>query len=77
MPIVGVSNVGPITAGPWSGRKCIGCSLAIGADGRILAKAPYGETAQQLLAVDLALSPRRVTGTDLAPLLRGKGYHGP
>ena len=26
MWIAGVSNVGPITNGPWAGRKCIGCS---------------------------------------------------
>ncbi len=42
MPVVGVSNVGWITGGPWTGRKCIGCSLAVGACGEILAKGPYG-----------------------------------
>ena len=30
MPVVGVSNVGRLTARPWKGRKCIGCSLAVG-----------------------------------------------
>ncbi len=24
MPVIGASNVGPINAGPWNGRKCIG-----------------------------------------------------
>jgi predicted amidohydrolase len=77
MPIVGVSNVGPITAGPWAGRKCIGCSLAVGPGGEILAKGPYGSEAEQLIIVEIPLKPRTVTGTDIAPMLRGKGYDGP
>ncbi len=77
MPIVGVSCVGPITGGPWSGRKCIGCSLAIGAGGEILAKGPYGAEAEELLVVPIELAQRTVTGTDIAPMLRRKGYDGP
>ena len=46
--IAGVSNVGPITDGPWSGRKCIGCSLVIGPKGEVAYKAPYGESAEHL-----------------------------
>jgi len=30
MWIAGVSNVGPITSGPWAGRWCIGCSMLVG-----------------------------------------------
>lgn len=77
MPVVGVSNVGWITGGPWAGRKCIGCSLAVGACGEILAKGPYGVDAQELIVVEIALRPRTVTGTDIAPMLRSKGYDGP
>lgn len=55
MPVVGVSNVGRLTAGPWKGRKCIGCSLSVGGDGRIAAEGPYGENAKDLLVVDLSL----------------------
>ena len=76
MPVVGVSSVGWITGGPWSGRKCIGCSLAVGACGRILAAGPYGVDAQDLTVVDLELKQRTVTGTDIAPMLRSKGYQG-
>jgi predicted amidohydrolase len=75
--VVGVSNVGPITAGPWAGRKCIGCSLAVGADARILARAPYGQDASGLTVIQVDLSPRNITGTDIAPMLEKKGYHGP
>lgn len=77
MPVVGVSNVGPLTAGPWAGRKCIGCSLAVGPCGEILARGPYGMDAQQLIVVDVEPKPRAVTGTDIAPMLRRKGYQGP
>jgi predicted amidohydrolase len=77
MPVVGVSNVGWISGGPWSGRKCIGCSLAMGADGAVLAKGAYGADAQELIAVEIALRPQALTGTDIAPMLRGKGYDGP
>jgi predicted amidohydrolase len=77
MPVIGVSNVGPITAGPWAGRKCIGCSLAVGRDARILAQAPYGIDAECLTVVELDLSARHPTGTDIAPMLREKGYQGP
>ena len=55
MPVVGVSNVGWITGGPWSGRKCIGCSLAMAADGAVLAKGTYGVDAQELIVVEIAL----------------------
>jgi predicted amidohydrolase len=77
MPVVGVSNVGRLSAGPWAGRKCIGCSLAVGGDGRVLAEAPFGESAECLVTVDLALTSRIVTGTEIAPSLREKGYAGP
>jgi predicted amidohydrolase len=77
MPIVGVSNVGALTAGPWAGRKCIGCSLAVGGDGQVLAEGPFGESAECLLTVELSMTRRTVTGTDVAGALRQKGYNGP
>jgi predicted amidohydrolase len=56
MTIVAVSNVGWMTGGPWTGRKCIGCSMAVGPGGVILAQAPYGEAAETLVVVDVAVS---------------------
>jgi predicted amidohydrolase len=61
--MVGVSNVGPITAGPWSGRKCIGCSLVIAPGGREVVQGRYGEDAKQLLIVDVQPRPRGVRGS--------------
>lgn len=77
VPVVGVSNVGRVRGGPWEGRKCIGCSLAVGRGGRILAKAPYGEDAEVVIPVDLDITPAQVKGTAIAGWLRQKGYEGP
>jgi predicted amidohydrolase len=61
--IVGVSNVGWITSGPWKGRKCIGCSMAIGPDGKPAIQGPYGENAESILILDIELQPRPAQGT--------------
>jgi predicted amidohydrolase len=58
IPVIGVSNVGKIEGGPWNGWNCIGCSLAVGADGQILAQGPYGVAAEALLFVDVDLKKR-------------------
>ncbi len=55
LPTVGVSNVGPITAGEWTGAVCIGSSVAVGADGTVLAQAPYGVDEVAMVAVDVPL----------------------
>ena len=75
--VVGVSNVGWISGGPWAGRKCIGCSLAIGPGGSVLARGPYGDAAEAVVVVEI--EPRRVLarGTQVADLLRSRGYVGP
>ena len=77
MPVVGVSGVGPMTAGPWRGRKLIGCSLAVGPDGNVLAEGPYGPHAEALIVVDV--EPRRNVprGTNVAAWLAARGYTGP
>ena len=55
LSIVGVSNTGTIDAGPWKGHRCIGCSLAMGPGGRVLAQGRYEE--EQLLVADVPLHP--------------------
>jgi predicted amidohydrolase len=50
LTVVGTSNVGWLTGGPWAGRKCIGCSLALGPAG-VLAQGCYG--AEDFLWFDL------------------------
>ena len=77
LTVVGVSNVGWLTAGPWQGRKCIGCSLAVGPGGRVLAQGPYGETAESLITIEVELAAPAAAGTAIAEMLSRKGYHGP
>ena len=75
--VLGVSNVGWITGGAWKGRKCIGCSLAVGPGGAVLAQGPYGEAAEALLRVEVQPRPPIGRGTDIAPVLEARGYRGP
>lgn len=75
--VVGVSNVGWLTAGPWEGQKCIGCSLAIGPDGEVLARGPYGEDAEELIVVDVPIVENNLRGTDIGEFLHKRGYAGP
>ncbi len=62
--IAGVSNVGRITAGPWKGHQCIGCSLVVGPDGRRVMLGPYGEDAEAILYANVVTDqrPTRATG---------------
>ncbi len=62
MWIAGASSVGPIEAGPWAGRKCIGCSLVVGPDGEEVVRGPYGVDAEAILYVDVNLASRPARG---------------
>ncbi|MHB0957683.1 MAG: carbon-nitrogen hydrolase family protein [Pirellulaceae bacterium] len=64
MPVVGASNVGPIFSGPWTGRKCIGCSLVVGAEGEVVAIGPYQEPS--LIVADVTLHDDRPAGTAIS-----------
>lgn len=61
--VVGVSNVGPVAAGPWAGRRCIGCSLVIGPGGHEVLRGPYGHGAETILYVDVPPHRREVRGS--------------
>lgn len=77
LPVVAVSNVGRIEEGSWQGRKVIGCSMAFGGAGEVLAQAPYGEAAEALVLARVPLRPAgSATGTRLAEELRRRGYAG-
>ena len=54
-PIVGVSNVGPITGGPWAGWQCIGRSIAVDKHGDVVVRSDYGPTAVDFGVVHLEL----------------------
>ncbi|WP_291377715.1 carbon-nitrogen hydrolase family protein [Demequina sp.] len=55
MPVVGVSNVGPVVGGEWDGWRCIGASLAVGADGEVVVQAPFSDREQELVVVEMAV----------------------
>jgi predicted amidohydrolase len=75
--VVGVSNVGMITGGPWSGRPCIGCSLAVGPGGEVLGRGAYGVDAEQLVVVEIDPQSPAGRGTDLIAAIHARGYAGP
>lgn len=77
LTVVGVSNVGWITGGPWEGRKCIGRSLAVGPGGEVLLHAPYGVDAEGLFVIEIDPRPPIARGTDFAAALKARGYEGP
>jgi predicted amidohydrolase len=75
--VIGVSNVGWLISGPWRGRRCIGCSLAVGPGGAVLARGPYGTHAADLVTVPVEPRPRIGEGTEIATALEARGYQGP
>ena len=77
LPVVGVSNVGWVTDGPWKGRKVVGCSLATNTRGEPVARAPAGETSEALVVVDIELRQISTQGTQLIDELASRGYVGP
>ncbi len=62
--IAGVSNVGRISAGPWQGHECIGCSLVVGPDSKPVVNGPYGVGAETILYTEIAPVPRPARGDD-------------
>ncbi|HTL57964.1 MAG TPA: carbon-nitrogen hydrolase family protein [Candidatus Limnocylindrales bacterium] len=62
--IAGTSNVGDLTAGPWAGRHCIGCSLLVGPDGKQVLMGPYGRDAEAILYADVTPRKRPARGDD-------------
>jgi predicted amidohydrolase len=62
MWIIGASNVGPIPAGPWAGRRCIGCSLIVNDGGEPVEMLPYGQDAEMMRVVPIRPVPRPTRG---------------
>ena len=69
--------MGRLTAGPWAGRKVIGCSLAVGPAGEVLALGPYGEHAEALVVAEVQPRLPIGRGTQVANVLEARGYRGP
>ena len=60
--ILSASNVGPMTAGPWAGYNCIGCSLVVDPLGRAVLQGDYGVDADTLLIAQVQTVRRPARG---------------
>jgi predicted amidohydrolase len=60
---VGVSNVGSVDDGEWTGWNCIGCSLATNHLGEEIVQGPYGVSADTIIYIDIELQERPARGT--------------
>ncbi len=60
--IAGVSNVGTMTAGPWEGHNCIGCSQVVDPTGKQVVFGPYGAEAETILYVSVQPVERPTRG---------------
>jgi predicted amidohydrolase len=61
--IVGVSNVGKVSEGPWKEWDCIGNSMAYGPGGVQVMEAPFGSEADTIIYLDINLRERPARGT--------------
>ncbi|MDB5234417.1 MAG: hypothetical protein JWR44_1410 [Hymenobacter sp.] len=71
--VVSTTSVGYIVGGPYEGKKSVGCSLAVDANG-VQARGAFNEFAGQLVVADLARPHRAEKGTDIGLMLQRKGY---
>ena len=71
--VVSTTSVGYIVGGPYEGKKSIGCSLAVDANG-IQAQGTFNEFAGEVIVVNLARPHRPEQGTDIGAMLLRKGY---
>lgn len=72
MWIVGVSNVGLVSEGPWKDWFCIGCSMAVDPSGRTVLQAPYGRDADTIIYLDVETRERPARGTGWHDYWEGK-----
>ena len=71
--VVATTSVGYIVGGPYEGKKSVGCSLAVDANG-VQAQGAFNEFAGQLVVAELARPHRPEQGTDIGIMLQRKGY---
>ena len=71
--VVSTTSVGYIVGGPYEGKKSVGCSLAIDAQG-IRAQGAFNEFAGDLVVADLPRPHRPEKGTDIGLMLQRKGF---
>ena len=75
LAVLGVRSVAMLEAGPWAGRRRVGCALAVGPGGAVLARGSCGRPALPAVAPDLPTAPAR--GGAMTAHLSSRGYQGP
>ena len=71
--VISTTSVGYIVGGPYEGKKSVGCSLAVDANG-VQAQGTFNEFAGELVVANLARPHRPERGTDIGLMLQRKGY---
>lgn len=74
IPVIGVSNVGIISAGVWKNYRCIGNSLAVSKDCVIVAKGEHTFERESLISVEVEIAKSKKQGTDISLMLESKGF---
>jgi predicted amidohydrolase len=70
--IAGVSNVGAISGGAWSGWSCIGASLVFGPNGEEVLQGPYGLDADTIISLTVTPVPRPARGHEWSTFGRSR-----
>jgi len=73
--VVSTTAVGYIVGGPYEGKKMVGCSLCVGADG-VIAAGSYNEVAGELAIAEFDVPDRAFKGTQIGQALTKQGFYG-
>ncbi|MFH0780857.1 MAG: carbon-nitrogen hydrolase family protein [Pseudomonadota bacterium] len=72
MVVVNATSVGVILGGPYEGKKSVGCSLAVGPEGKdviIIKQGGYNEFAGELVVAEVNVPEPYCKGTDIGKML--------
>jgi predicted amidohydrolase len=72
--IISATSVGYIVGGPYSGKKMVGCSMAVGREGTI-AKGAHNELAGELVVTFVDVPERKEKGTAIGEMMKKGGYY--
>jgi predicted amidohydrolase len=67
------TSVGYIVGGPYEGKKMVGCSLCIAANG-IIAQGAFNEFAGDLVVAEFEIPQRKMKGTEIGATLQKQGF---
>jgi predicted amidohydrolase len=71
--VASATSVGYIVGGPYEGKKMVGCSLCIGANG-IIAQGAFNEFAGDLAIAEFEMPQRKQKGIEIGASLQQQGF---